>query len=87
MITILSDIGIAGGLLFLVSVTAMFALFALAAAADKRHVPLRPDPVFDAYGREDCPWCGDGTCANPDACTCKAPCARSYCKARTVARG
>lgn len=78
-LAVLSDIGIAGGLLFIASIAAILALFGLAAHAD-RHGSLagRPAPV--------CPWCSDRTFSDPQACRCKVPCGRMSCMRAQVGR-
>lgn len=87
MNALLSDAGIAGGWLFLACCACLLILFGLCVADDRQrpHPPTQPNPVLDAYERDECPWCDTHACIDSSLCNCAVACGSWLCEAKEAA--
>jgi hypothetical protein len=49
--------------------------------------PTQPNPVFDAYQRDECPWCDTHACIDSTLCNCETACGSWLCEAKEASRG
>jgi hypothetical protein len=87
---LLSDIGIAGGCLFIAAVACLVILFGLCVADDRRdgrHAGAQPNPVPGVYERDECPWCDTRTCLDSSLCNCEVPCGSWLCVVKEASHG
>lgn len=86
MTVLLSDIGIAGGCLFIAAVAGLVILFSLCIADDRRHKrhaatqPARVTEVGDDTLAMLCPCC-TAFPLDSDDCTCREDCGVTQCQA------